>query len=832
MHGLRHIIAVFVFIVILSNAWGLASDPPSGLDGTLATIAEEGYLTTYTSRGWGATYGFPQSQYSIDETDFHDNSVDFGEIGLYGLGLENLLNPQYSELNVGTDSPAKIEETAQSLILWVWTPATEDFGIHHQGVMPNNGITNVKEKIMGINTASNACIQDASVAYNQWGVPKDTINKQTTSTLSSLAGEGYLFLLAAKQKGENEQKYMKIAKGIGDMFLTTIITPATTSFGLHPENLVDQYNNTIPLGMMPSQFTILSNSEDTSLCSDGGSIKLHENRKIWMAQAAHFLSSLGTTTGETKYTEASQIITDGILSIQECDGSFKDYTRWEGAGTVPNNCTPTDGSDSYEAYPGNVTVAETKGFITDTGMILYLLQRAKSGIYTSSLAYRNAVTYLLELEENDAGFGYKKNGGPIKYASYSIDTENRAFAQLLESNVFLRASCEETNTDVQKRLQDKAYELIQKSDIFIPSELDSKIANAISPDPGINILAVSMAADNWKIITKGCQECGDADEDGYIDGECAGDTVKYDCNDTDTTIHPGAEETCDRIDNDCDGITDNGFDEDQDGHSTCAEPSDCNDAHDEIYPGAPEKDDEMDNDCNGKIDDAGIEMSILTDLNTGIEGAEVLLVDYGNACAGSFANPAENIEEIKSQCSTIGNCITDENGSCFVNVKKDGKFQALVQFSGANASSNPYEYAAGQHILIRIAFDTNNISANDNQEVGKGNPFTDNPYMVWGMMLILLILLGIGFVYFYRTGKIPPITEWGKGFRKTVKEDKKGTTIRSLPIGGKIKIPSLSANRIASKIVSGKIEKPKQPKVGNFPPKKTDYGNKKVWRDV
>ena len=47
----------------------------------------------------------------------------------------------------------------------------------------------------------------------------------------------------------------------------------------------------------------------------------------------------------------------------------------------------------------------------------------------------------------------------------------------------------------------------------------------------------------------------DADLDGYVDEACDGGD---DCDDTDPGVFPGASETCDGVDEDCNGVVDNG----------------------------------------------------------------------------------------------------------------------------------------------------------------------------------------------------------------------------------------------------------------------------------
>ena len=124
----------------------------------------------------------------------------------------------------------------------------------------------------------------------------------------------------------------------------------------------------------------------------------------------------------------------------------------------------------------------------------------------------------------------------------------------------------------------------------------------------------------------------DADEDGFGDPDistaaCSAPegfvSNNTDCNDTNDTIHPDATETCDDLDNDCDGDVDEGLiatyfmDADGDGYGDAGDSiescdpgslyvtndEDCDDTTVLRAPGLAETCDDLDNDCDGAVDE-------------------------------------------------------------------------------------------------------------------------------------------------------------------------------------------------------------------------------------
>ena len=131
-----------------------------------------------------------------------------------------------------------------------------------------------------------------------------------------------------------------------------------------------------------------------------------------------------------------------------------------------------------------------------------------------------------------------------------------------------------------------------------------------------------------------CDDPVDYNCDGstrYTDADGDGVPACLDCDDGDLLVFPGAEESCNGLDDDCDGLTDYGApgaqvwypDADGDGYGVgvgvvaCDDPGDhapqggdCDDQDEAVHPAREELCDGVDQDCDGVVDDEAIDATL------------------------------------------------------------------------------------------------------------------------------------------------------------------------------------------------------------------------------
>ncbi len=128
----------------------------------------------------------------------------------------------------------------------------------------------------------------------------------------------------------------------------------------------------------------------------------------------------------------------------------------------------------------------------------------------------------------------------------------------------------------------------------------------------------------------------DSDFDGFEDHRCCnGASCGEDCDDAHASAHPGGTEVCNLVDDDCDGMPDDGVatagyaDADRDGYgdpaaplSACGsapglsvDPTDCDDADGARNPAQLELCDTKDNDCDTRIDESAAAVTWYRDLD-------------------------------------------------------------------------------------------------------------------------------------------------------------------------------------------------------------------------
>ncbi|MBN2800379.1 MAG: hypothetical protein JXX28_14665 [Deltaproteobacteria bacterium] len=154
----------------------------------------------------------------------------------------------------------------------------------------------------------------------------------------------------------------------------------------------------------------------------------------------------------------------------------------------------------------------------------------------------------------------------------------------------------------------------------LPHHSDQRIAYASGLREGAPMITRPATLLFLSALIAGCSNDShwtalDNDRDGTVN--------EFDCDDANPEIHPGAEEVCNDIDDDCNGIIDDDLrgpwyeDRDGDGWGDddhrvegCApddsyvlKGGDCDDTDADVFPAAPELCNALDDDCDGAVDE-------------------------------------------------------------------------------------------------------------------------------------------------------------------------------------------------------------------------------------
>ncbi|MBK9733092.1 MAG: putative metal-binding motif-containing protein [Chitinophagaceae bacterium] len=211
-----------------------------------------------------------------------------------------------------------------------------------------------------------------------------------------------------------------------------------------------------------------------------------------------------------------------------------------------------------------------------------------------------------------------------------------------------------------------------------------------------------------------------------------------DCNDSNSLINPNAIESCNGIDDNCNGSTDDGLnfvtyyiDQDQDGYGNlflagndlCNNPGtgyatnneDCYDVDAEINPGITESCNGIDDNCNGNADEGLIFITYYTDADNDGFGN---LLDAGNSLCN---NPGTGYTTTNTDCNDGNAAINPSAAESCNNIDDncngtaDDGLTFITYYADADNDGFGNLLGAGNSLCINpgTGFSTNNTDCND-----------------------------------------------------------------------------------------------------------------------
>ncbi|MCB9670663.1 MAG: putative metal-binding motif-containing protein [Alphaproteobacteria bacterium] len=317
----------------------------------------------------------------------------------------------------------------------------------------------------------------------------------------------------------------------------------------------------------------------------------------------------GRVADQSDCNDGASSVNPGIAS-DTCNGVNDDCDGQTDEDATFVTYYPDDDNDTYGAMSGGLSRCDgaPSGYVTDS-----------SDCDDGAPAVNTAATEICNGIDDDCVGGIDDG---LTFLTYYLDADNDGYGDENDTTPVTACSA-------------------QAGRVTDFTDCDDAV-NAVHPT------AVERCNGRDDNCINGIDEGHDDDSDGVT--TCGPDGVNNtdddDCDDDEPTVYPGAPETCNGIDEDCDTVADNGLDVDGDGVTPCGpdgtagnDDDDCRDDQIWNFPGNSEICDGRDNDCDTDID----------------EGAAAPSTWYADVDGDGYGDPGDTTSNCSQPVGYVGN---------------------------------------------------------------------------------------------------------------------------------------------------------------------------------
>lgn len=349
-------------------------------------------------------------------------------------------------------------------------------------------------------------------------------------------------------------------------------------------------------------------------------------------------------------------------------------------------------------------ISDLQSYISSEEDPLFILWDKSTGISITESQISDLKSYITS--ESDPAFtAWDKNYSDLTNTPDIIDSINTVMDTITQ---FVKTEVDGSITNEIQNLSEVLTENnsanAQIKDIIDPTD----------PQDAATKIYVDMLEQRVAALEAAVAGLTDIDKDGYPASE--------DCDDDDPNINPSTDEICgNSVDEDCSGSIDD-KDSDGDGYIdvNCG-GDDCDDTNSSINPGAVEIFDNLDNDCNGIIDDGVVSQAqageiIITEMMINPSATNDNVgewIEITNVSGNSLILDGITVSDLTGSFTISNSSVTLEEGETAVlcinsDPTINGGVSCDYQYSGVtlNNSSDKITLKLGETIIDVVEYDS------------------------------------------------------------------------------------------------------------------------------